>query len=525
MPDNFSAVDSDFRAIGELFYRLSLAKSNPYLRDALGFDERFEERLQNLVETVLGGLSSRQRRIVERCDFGGGARAAVAAELGISVRQFSRERAEAHDHIRRTLATLTVSTKHARATTPAPVDQQDALEPAILMSRILEENGQWELATSMLERLANDLDAPDQRITVELRLSRVFADSEHYALARYHLKIAQTLADRLEPHQRWRALEVDMMSAHILAYSGFSPEASTLLQRGLTQLRSWKEGHHENHVKATIAKALILHAQLQSGQRTVQTSMRELHEALAIAEELPNTEARNDIQLAARIYSARLSFSHRLNDGGKEELARCYREALSRGLTATALLIGSYLAESCHITDEPEAAIDFLTPLLSVARALDIRMPLTFILYRLAESKADIGRYEDSLSYLQEFMHLTSSDPFRQSFARLMASRVHFGLKNYQEALDAAEAAERLFFAISSRDSWVGLALTRQAQALVALGRTEHAQRTLISAIDLLAQVFPADRLRAYDLMAQISGERKYAQEARKLRRAIKESR
>ena len=115
--------------------------------------------------------------IIERCDLANEVNVQVADDLGISIRHLYRERK----------AALAVITSHVavRGIEYLPIVQgvPDALAVQLSLVRTLEQNGQWVIATEMLERLSSDVGDAERRCLVEALLTDLYIDAGRFSLA------------------------------------------------------------------------------------------------------------------------------------------------------------------------------------------------------------------------------------------------------------------------------------------------------------------------------------------------------
>ena len=144
------------------------------------------------MQSVFAELSVRQREIVARCDIRGERYDAVAKSLHVSERHVFRERRTALSAVAHRLLT-----ELPAAVKPAVTVAPDAFDVRVALSEALENGGNWQAAAGILERLAADVAAAEERGLVEIRLARLYRDAEQIVPAHHHALLARTLASRV----------------------------------------------------------------------------------------------------------------------------------------------------------------------------------------------------------------------------------------------------------------------------------------------------------------------------------------
>jgi tetratricopeptide (TPR) repeat protein len=510
---------ADLRACGELLtdlHRSSRIASNAFVvrilrnRQTATVDAELLERLRTVVSEVLDELPSRQRTIVERCDFGNETRDVVAADLAISHRHFSRERREAHRRIAERLVRL--ETPPAKAIVLAA---DEGIRSQLRLSTVLENNGRWEESIALLESLAQNTDSPARRIDFELRMSNVYFKAERLSLAKHHVDVARTLVTRLDLMDRWREFQIDAALAHFLLISGEGDRSADLFHRCTTQLRSWS--HQSANTDIALADALSLRALLHMGRNELSAAAHAASEARTSAERWPRIDPQ--IDFSTRWIDA---LGRHLETGNatqaRDDYLQCYNDGIAQGLTLSTLSVTSLISATYRQQSQPEKAVAFLTPLVEIARTLTPSEASRGVFMELASAYIELGGFDQAQRYLRDLEQPILSDPWGLANAQLLAARAHFGLRRYDDALASAEAAEAIFIRVG-RKRPLGSVLLVQAESLAAVGRYKQAYRVLSGVIEVLQNSGDTQRLaRAYDLMATVSDEPRYAAQARKLR-------
>lgn len=503
---------ADFRALGQFLRRAPRIARSAFVRRALsngGYpttDAGISEQLDLVVDELLDELPSRQRIIIERHDFGGESRSSVAADLGISIRHFCRERGEAQRHITRALALREQST----AVTELVTHDAD-LDSQLRLSEVLDNSGRWREGAAVLDRVANDVVSYEQRANAELQLSRLYVNAQRFALARHHVEIARTLSLRLEPSQRWRAFAADVIAANISVSSGDIFTATEVLPRSIAQLRSRVYQTSDVGIEEAIAEALVLQAEVTALQGDYKKAKRPLADVLSI----PRTG--QQLQLSARYLSVVMDlYTSGPSDEGYETLVDCYHKAIANGLLRSALSAAAAISIHYRYCQQPQKAAAFLLPLQETAYLFGSSSTAINFFTELTLANIDIGAFEAALTSLRGLRE--NKEPGGAGIAQLLASLIHFGLGDYKTALTNAEGAESAFIQ-TGFDRFLPAALLSQSQALISLGLQDHALRILPVVIDLTQKMNLPDRLAsAYDLMARATGRTKYVTQARRVR-------
>ena len=296
--------------------------------------------LARVLESAFGELSLRQREIVVRCEIRRERYAAVAESLHVSERHVFRERRTALSAIAHRLLT-----ELPAGIAPAVIVAPDAFDVRLALSEALENGGNWQAAADILERLAADVAAAEERSLVEIRLARLYRDAEQIVSARHHAGLARTLASRVTIGHELRCIEADLAMAGVAVASGDWNLAGDLAQQSIERLRPSSDGSLGTRVPNALAEALLLKAELLVDNGGVDSAFNLASEACAVV-------GQNAVELSTEI-SARAMLALTgillLKDVQRSEelLWGCYRAALAGGLIRGSLIIAIILR---HIT-------------------------------------------------------------------------------------------------------------------------------------------------------------------------------
>ena len=467
-----------------------------------------------VMQSVFGELSLRQREIVVRCDIRGERCDAVAKLLHVSERHVFRERRTALSAIaQRLLAELPAGVKPAVTVAP------DALDVRVALSGALENGGNWQAAADILERLAVDVAAAEERGLVEIRLARLYRDAEQIVPARHHASLATTLASRVTIGHELQCVEADLAVAGVAVASGDWKLAGDLAQQSIVRLRPLAPGSLGTRVPNALAEALLLKAELLVDNGGVDPAFKLASEASTV---LGQNGAEPSTEISARAMVALTSLLL-AKDVQRSELSlwECYRDALAGGLIRGSLIIATHLATYYRLNDRSADALRLLAPLVSTARVAGSGWVQVDVLAQLVQANLQAGSLTAAAAYAAQLSECTAGGPLTHAQVEMARARISLARREFASALGAAGAAEATFARVGL-GRYTGMALQMQGEALAGLGEAERAQRTIAQAIDVLKETsHPRPLAKAYHVMARITGRRQYAVAAQKLLREV----
>ena len=467
-----------------------------------------------VIQSAFAELSLRQREIVVRCDIGGERYNAVAKSLHVSERHVFRERRTALSAIaHRLLNELPVESEPV--VTVAPV----AFDVRIALSEALENGGNWQSAADVLERLAADVAAAEERGLVEIRLARLYRDAEQIVPAHHHAGLARTLASRVAVGHELQSIEADLAVAGVAVASGDWKLAGDLAQQSIVRLRPFTPGSLGKRVPNALAEALLLKAELLVDNGGVDTAFTLASEACSV---LGKNAAEPSTEIGARAMVALTSLLL-MKDAQRSEalLWECYRDALAAGLIRGSLIIATHLATYYRLNDRSADALRLLVPLVSTARVAGSGWVHVDVLGQLVHANLQAGSLTAAAVYAAQLAECAAGGPLTHAQVEMAGARIHLARREFAPALGAADAAEATFARVGL-GRYTGMALQMQAEALAGLGEAERAQRTIAHAIDVLKETsHPRPLAKAYRVMARITGRRQYEVAAQKLLREV----
>jgi hypothetical protein len=468
------------------------------------------ESLAGVLSSIIDELSPRQRAILDRCDVRGENATITARALNISRRQLYRERRTALHWIAQKLV-VDRQPSHFQES----IAESGLLADRVALSQALENGGHWRGAADVLERLSEECSDPDQRAQVEIQLAYLYVRSDRITIARSHAGIAKELARRAHAGREWREAEADVAAASVALSEMDLRTASRLASKSASQLESWKSGSGEIRIHNALSKALIIEADVLLARGSIEKASLLTNRARDITECNERIDRRIRIEIQANAAALDIFCGRRLEEA-EHELQDCYRQALLCGLTNSAIGVAAELAGTYRRQARPAAAVDLLDPLAYLANQGPWRERRK-LLYELANAYIEVGDLREAHTQVIALSQAVAGTASRQGLAQLTVARFHLAVSSWSRALLAAEAAETNCAQLGS-DRLVGEALLLQVKALLGLGETTRARRLMSAALKSIEITNGAFSIAAaYKLMAQLSGDVKYAAAARRL--------
>jgi len=505
------------RACGDLLRRLG--STNGFHSNVLVAQlpaGQSSKRMGEIVGSVLNDLPPLVREIVTRCDIGGEQYAAVAKALFVSERHLFRLRRDALARIADALLRDELpSTTHAVEVLP------DALDARLRMSEALADRGAWREAGELLKDLVTEVPA-ERRGALEVQLSRLYVDADRFDLARHHAEEARGLASRCSEDQQWQRAEADVSLAVVAAGSGDWIAADAILQRSVTELRSWIAQSNGTRVRHALVTGLLVQAEI-ADNRGDDAEIDLATQACSLVKGSDPVDGR--VALEARTMVAVTSLIRGKNSQRAEaSLWDCYYSAVAAGMLRDSLIIATNLAGHYRGKGQPAEAVRFLRPLLGTARVAGSGWVHCGVLSHFVKASLEMGALERAAAYLEKMSDVAGDNVISQADVALTRARVQFALANFEPARRAATAAETAY-AEMDMSRPVSTALRTKAEALAALGRSAEALRAITQAIEIISESgHPLKLAGAYRSMARISQRPQYAVAAERLVREARET-
>ena len=397
------------RACGELLGLVDEARSLRANAIVAQISPAGEHRdVAKTVRCVLDQLSTRRHEIVVRCDMRGEPYASVAASLHISERHLFRERRAALSQIAQALLGAEQASDASRIAV-AP----DALDVRLQFSGALENGGNWQAAAENLERLAADLEKPEQRGAIEIRLARLYRNADQLAPAYRHAGVARTLAARATEDGDLQQIEADVALAAVAMCSADFKLADQLAQQSIVRLRRRGDRSVGTRVPNALAQALLLRTEMLVDNDDVAAAFNLASEASSIA---GRNAADSVLEISARELTALTSlFLRRDVQRSEEVLWDCCRAALAQGLIRESLTIAAHLSVYYRLSGRAVDALRVLTPLLGTARIAGIGWVHSAVLCELIHASLDAGRVNAAGGFAAELSTCTADNVFTRA--------------------------------------------------------------------------------------------------------------
>ena len=451
----------------------------------------------------------RQYAILMRCDLGGERASAVAADLGICMRQFYREHRSACTIIAPEIDRLIYEE------TREPARAFDRFSMAFTRATTLRLAGSIDPAIDELRSLLAQEQSDEKKASVLARLVHIFLDDSRVDDAERELNAACANAFRgVERTSRLHDI-TELLRSRVEWACGRSHDDRDRERRLTTAINAL--GSSPNALWREVACiALISWSEYDAFLGRFASSKTLLERADAIAVGLtdpsPHLQANLLLQTAFHHYHV----GHR-EDRAREQLDRLTRIARKYGFieaAANVLCAESSIVQGSGALDRAlqlarEAEQLSQTGAASVARAR--------VLLRVSELEAAIGGVGRSLELSVAARKLLHERSYHAMGARYETARAHQLLGN--DALAACEAMQLYSDASASGSGRLaGSALRLVAETQSSAGKTREAAEVIAEAIVLLERHGHAFSLcRAYEVSARVTGNREHARRAREI--------
>lgn len=439
--------------------------------------------------------------IVSRCDLGDEPHAAVAKDLGISLRQFYRDRGEAcarlADEIEAQLAG-----EHDISVAPS----QDLGTVQLWLADSLESAGQFGAAYSVLENALSGLREPLDRAATYRRLIVVLCDAGRIADASHMLTRAKGEMIRMQSGGN-ALLDAEMLAceAAVLWHTGGSAPATAAATRAIELLRPL--------ASAGLPRARALTIDLQM---TLAMAKREAGEFEESAKLLDHARAYLDARSPAAIRATLLlssGYTHLMMPWGvrraSEENAEALEFAQQNGLVRHAAAAFGNLAVIHRMRGEHDLAADYGRKALAF-EPIKSRDDFANLAMEVAQIEAEAGHKDRAMALLARVRPYASANTSLTARFNVVAAHTLLVSGEFDKALKLADSARQALERFGLRRR-IGLAFCVQAEAHAALGDRHVASSMIGDAIDALQREGSVFSLaRAYKVSGQITGNLKH---------------
>ena len=453
--------------------------------------------------------------IVARCDLGGEPHKSVACDLGISLRQFYRDRNEACARLASALEAELRSEDDLPATSAT-----DDRSLQFWLADSLQAVGQFAAAATVLKNVLLESRRPMDRVAAYHRLIEVLCGAGRVTDAQAVLARAKVETEVPVAGDEAALLRAETLAceAAVLWHTGGGAPATVSASRGIDVLRSLAAAGLPR------ARALLVDLQL-----TLATANRESGEFEESAKLLDRARACLGPDASASTRATLLlnsGYTHVMMPFGvrraTEENAEALDIAKRNGLVRHAAAALGNLSVIHRMRGEHDLAASYGRKALIFTEPIATREDFANLAMSVAQIEADAGNGQRALELLARArLHAGTSDSLAPRL-KLAEAYVLVASYEFESALTIAKSAlltlER--FGLRRR---VGMALCTQAEAYAALGHRRLACSTISDAVDALEREGSAFALaRAYRTSARITGNQKHRAYAADLSAAMR---
>jgi hypothetical protein len=448
-------------------------RRNPLLghRPAYVADSELPGWLEGELRCVVDRMTARRAQILRRCDLDGEEHRTVMYAMGLSERQFYRERREAIVQF----ALHFLSVKPEAVVEPA----EDRFALQMAAADALERAGRPHDAIAVLHR-ARDGAAENAAARMEVRLAELYRDAAAFRESAIHADQAQGLCSDAD---ECAADQLQALRATIAWQSGaLSPSTDTLENCAGRLHLAGNRATLMPHALADLLQILAEGA-LECGDWRRGTALFErAHASLE-----RTSAARADVFVRSLIWvaTARSWIAGQLPTS-IDELLRAYACACRQSLPREAALALGRVCQLLDLGGETQRAMDLATKNLLPAAGDLIGDWRASAHLDIASTCLSAGQFTLAGSQLRDAAEAAPPGSFSEAAVHMHRSEVELATRDFSSAIVSAEAAvsamERL-----GRPRHVGVALAVRATAQWQLGRRSEASSGMRSALDMMA--------------------------------------
>jgi tetratricopeptide (TPR) repeat protein len=452
--------------------------------------------------------SRRQRTIIERCDLRREPHALVAADLGLSRREFYRERKRACGPLAEYLARVDL-TDSARSL-------PDEFDLALTFAESLCRLGRHDAAIASMEALGARASGTLERIRVNVALASAHCDTGRVEAANEAVTRAREIYDVQGCSEHTLMLEIETASARALWMSGKTTEHVESKHRWiLAQLRDSSLLRTERTFELE-ALSLVRLGMLRRDVGDAHASLALLRRAEKVLRSLPKPPPTVQAELLGNLGLTLMVAPNGLTAATEAMYAylRFSREHNLLSDTADAL---SSLATLHLQLGQVGKARAFARSGLDFARCVSSKHQLTEVCVVAALAEAEAGDAKGSLELIAQARADSVVGSPSWVLAELAEAQVLLSTQAYQRAWRIASEAAELMSALGMV-RYTGAALRIAAEAAEGANRRGVAVRTIREAIRILeSRGHAASLARAYACSARLTHSRTDAERARVL--------
>lgn len=454
---------------------------------------------------------TRRRQIVIRCDLGRQPHAHVARDLGLSMRQFYRERSEICEQV----AVALLQTIRSNARPPAIAFEVGKHE--FSRAKALRRAGNFDGAKRLMESMASDETEPALRIESSCELASLLLFAGDPVLAQRTLDSAENTvpANKLGKRTTLCTARIAAERSSIAWFSG-NGERSKAIDCGELSARALAEPAGCDGVEFAGAFA-IQQANRAMLMGDFQRSLQLLARAQALIAMLPTVPPALAVDLLVNTGAA-----NSITRGPREATRRAFSRALAittqSGMTEQGAFIVAASTSDAQVHGEFAPAGTELRELLRGPKTYMSPLNYGLICLRAAELFAEAREPAEALRYLSESRTFVRSSGLATMIADLLAAKIYVAARQYDSAISAAMAAQKAARAAPNGRA-AGASLHTLAKAQWAVGKARDAVESIDHALEYLQRCgHPLALQRAYADSATITGNRAHGRAARELR-------
>jgi tetratricopeptide (TPR) repeat protein len=452
--------------------------------------------------------------IVSRCDLGGEPHDAVAYDLGISMRQFYRDRSEACVRLAGELECQLAGEQPAAA---VATDAGGGL--ALRLAESLEAVGQFTVARAMLEEVLVESRQPLERVGAYRRLISMLCEAGA-------MNEAGALLDRVKrefvdgaPNTEALVLQAALLAceATMRWHTDGSDPAMTSATRGVELLRSVSP--------AALPEAGSLPIDLRVMLATAKRESGAFEEAAKLLDQARANFAPDTSPSTRAMLLLNSGYAHLMMPWGlrraSEENAEALEISQRNGLVRQAATALGNLSVIYRYWGEYDRAASYGRKAL-MFEPITTQEDFATLAMSVAQIEADAGFGQRGLALVGRIQPHAATNPSLSARLKAAQAYVLVALRRFDLALAFAKSAQRELERLGLRRR-IGVALCTQAEAYAALDERRLASSTIRDAVDALEREGSAFALaNAYRISARITGNVKHRTSAVELMAAIR---
>ena len=451
---------------------------------------------------------ARQRAIVYRCDVRGEKHETVARDLGISRREFYRERRRAFERLGLALErefSTTVEVSRIR-----PTEFHLRLQYASSLHLV----GRFDAALDELAVLSAESDDVPDRLRALCYGVEIACDAGEASRAGQLLESARELLRAVPCEPQYALCRASVaLAGGILAWGTSNIDvASAAYDSAAAELRGTKDQYALELLAATLLRKADVYA--ESGHPSESLSV--LGEARIVCDRMPH-----DVPLLRGDLAAGLGNAHAVTSGGLslaiDELQTAFaiyqrHHAIRRAAKTSVELSILFMQRENY-----DESLRYGRTALRVARAVCGADEFAYMCLNLSYAEARSGHPDRALSLTREARKLVSEGGFVAALCALAVAEARLAAGQYGAAIRGAASARKAMADLGA-ERYIGAAFRIEAESHEKLGDLLCANEAIRAAIELLRQYgHPFSLVQAYRCSARVSGNSEHGEAAAQL--------